>query len=233
MRQTRPRRLDARQLLSRVKGRPSVAERAGVISRLLLGRPYVASGLVGSAETPEVLSASLDAFDCVTYVETVLALARSRTAREFPDVLRCIRYEGGQVAWERRNHYMTGWIRSNARSGVIRPVPAEASAVWKERLLDAVPGLPPRPARFACIPKARMAKFELRLATGDLIFFVSTRPHLDVFHCGILVRDSESLRMRHAAKSRGGVVEQDLDAFLKANRMAGVMVMRPLGEAGA
>jgi hypothetical protein len=38
--------------------------------------------------------------------------------------------------------------------------------------------------------------------------------------------------MRHAAKSRGGVVEQDLGEFLKSNRMAGVIVVRPVGEAG-
>ncbi len=38
--------------------------------------------------------------------------------------------------------------------------------------------------------------------------------------------------MRHASRSRGFVVEQELSEFLKANRMAGVIVARPrLGEA--
>ena len=33
--------------------------------------------------------------------------------------------------------------------------------------------------------------------------------------------------MRHASRSQGGVVEQELTEFLKANRMAGVIVVRP------
>ena len=33
--------------------------------------------------------------------------------------------------------------------------------------------------------------------------------------------------MRHASRSKGFVVEQELSEFLKSNRMAGVIVMRP------
>jgi hypothetical protein len=33
--------------------------------------------------------------------------------------------------------------------------------------------------------------------------------------------------MRHASRSQGSVVEQELSEFLKANRMAGVIVVRP------
>jgi hypothetical protein len=48
-----------------------------------------------------------------------------------------------------------------------------------------------------------------------------------VFHAGIIVRDEKSMLMRHASRSRGFVVEQQLSEFLKANRMAGVIVVRP------
>ena len=65
------------------------------------------------------------------------------------------------------------------------------------------------------------------LQTADLIFFVSTRKHLDVFHAGIIVRDGGKVFMRHASRSQGLVVEQQLSGFLKTNRMAGVIVMRP------
>jgi signal peptidase I len=68
---------------------------------------------------------------------------------------------------------------------------------------------------------------EPHLQSGDLIFFVSTRKNLDVFHAGIIVRDSKKVLMRHASRSQGLVVEQELSEFLKANRMAGVIVMRP------
>jgi hypothetical protein len=65
------------------------------------------------------------------------------------------------------------------------------------------------------------------LRTGDLIFFASTRTHLDVFHCGIIARNGDRVLVRHASRSRGAVVEQELNDFLKANRMAGVIIVRP------
>jgi cell wall-associated NlpC family hydrolase len=67
------------------------------------------------------------------------------------------------------------------------------------------------------------------MQSGDLIFFASTRKHLDVFHAGIIVRDGERLMMRHASRSRGEVVEQELAEFLGANRMTGVIVVRAQG----
>jgi hypothetical protein len=97
----------------------------------------------------------------------------------------------------------------------------------KERILDGLPGLAPVKARFECVPKPSIGKLKRQLETGDFIFFASTRKHHDVFHCGIVVRDGDRLRLRHASRSKGGVVEQELDDFLKTNRMAGVIVARP------
>jgi hypothetical protein len=214
----------------RAKGLRTVAERVELHSRILLGSPYAVDPLGGSPGDPEVLSTSLDAFDCVTYVETVLALSLSARAADFPGWLRRIRYDGGRVEWAARNHYMTGWIRANARIGVVRPIAARVRTTDKERLLDAVPGLPPRRSRFACVPKAEVRRLERRLSTGDLVFFASTKARLDVFHCGVLVGEAGGFRLRHASRSQGGAVEQDLDGFLRSNRMAGVIVVRPSGE---
>ena len=68
------------------------------------------------------------------------------------------------------------------------------------------------------------AAAQSHLQTGDLIFFVSTRKNLDTFHAGIIVRDGKKVSMRHASRSQASVVEQELSEFLKANRMAGVIV---------
>lgn len=231
MRQTRPRALGgrrARQLLSKARALSSPGARVELLSRLLLGRPYEVSPLIGSAERPEVFTASLERFDCVTYLEAVLALSHASRESEFLGWLKRIRYEDGRVEWTSRHHYMTSWIRGNTRAGTVRPVGAGLPTTRKERLLDAVDGLPPVRVRFSCVPKARMKKLESSLQTGDLIFFASTRPHLDVFHCGILVRDGDRWLLRHAARSQQSVVEQDLHGFLKGNRMAGVIVVRPV-----
>jgi hypothetical protein len=215
------------RLLSQTKFCRSAGSRVDILSRQFLGRPYE-SNLIGSAGKPEVFTASLNAFDCVTYIETSLALALASNVTEFIQWLRKIRYKNGDVAWEHRNHYMTGWIRNNVRVGALKRVSVRGlPGVVKERTLDCVPGLAPVEARFSCVPKAEIGKFGRRLQSGDLIFFASTRNHLDVFHCGIVVRDGGGVLLRHAARSRGAVVEQELKEFLKANRMAGVIVVRP------
>ena len=78
----------ARALLAKAKPHRTVAARVEAISAALLGSPYEAFGLVGSAEAPEALVAKLDRFDCVTYVETVLALARAADPEGFVEELR-------------------------------------------------------------------------------------------------------------------------------------------------
>lgn len=216
------------QLLSQVKSESSIANRIEKLSRYFLGRAYRPDPLTGSASQAEVFTASLDAFDCVTYIETVLALSCARNVDDFAARLRKIRYERGSVQWRRRNHYMTLWIRNNARAGLLRPVSIPAvPTVTIDRVLNVVPGLAPRRTRMRCIPKPAVPRLARYLQTGDLIFFASTRKHLDVFHAGIIVRARDKLLMRHASRSQGGVVEQELNDFLKANRMTGVIVVRP------
>jgi hypothetical protein len=217
------------KLLSTATSSRSAGARIEAVSREFLGLPY-SSTLIGSAEQPEVFVASLDSFDCVTYIETVLALAGASTPTHFSELLRHLRYDRGRVEWKKRNHYMTQWIRNNRRNGTIRRISPNAAGRTKARVLNVVPGLRPSPARFECVPKQAIRQLMPQLETGDVIFFASTRKNLDVFHCGLLIRDGDQLRLRHASRSRGGVVEQDLDEFLKNNRMAGVIVVRPTGD---
>ena len=177
------------ELIAQAEPHRSTGSRIDVLSRQFLGLPYQINPLIGSAATPEVFTASLEGFDCVTYIETIHALSRSASVDEFVEWLRNIRYQGGQVSWERRNHYMTGWIRNNTRIGAVRRLPvrdiASVPVVRKERTLSVVPGLPPLRERFECVPKPALGKLLPKLQTGDLIFFGSTKKHLDVFHCGI------------------------------------------------
>src|SRR5262245_43109443 len=141
MQHARPRRISRRRverLLSKVKPSRSAGSRIEILSRQFLGQPYQINPLIGSADKPELFTVSLDAFDCVTFVETSLALSLASNADEFLTWLQKIRYEGGRIAWDRRNHYMTGWIRSNQKAGVLRRFSLpELPVVSKDRLLDA------------------------------------------------------------------------------------------------
>src|SRR6266404_3888309 len=218
----------AEQLLSETRHVDSSASRIDVLSRHFLGQPYIPNPLIGSADTAEVFTASFDGFDCVTYIETIVALARASNVDDFIEWLRKIRYERGRIQWERRNHYMTGWIRNNVREGIVKPVSMPAvPTLSRERVLNVVPGLSPQRTRMKCVPKPAVPRLERYLQSGDLIFFASTRQNLDMFHAGIIVRDRKKVLMRHASRSQGSVVEQELSEFLKANRLAGVIVARP------
>ncbi|HUA36747.1 MAG TPA: N-acetylmuramoyl-L-alanine amidase-like domain-containing protein [Candidatus Binataceae bacterium] len=232
MNRAQPRGLNRRRveyLLSRAQREPSLGSRIDVLSQQFLGRPYKSNPLIGSIDTDEVLVASLDAFDCVTYIETVLALARAHSVDDFVARLRKLRYDRGIVKWERRNHYMTDWISNNVRDGIVTRISVPHLPIRaKDRILTMIAGLPPRRARVRCVPKSAVRQVKLHLRDGDLLFFVSTRKNLDVFHAGIVVHDGDRIAMRHASRSKGGVVQQDLDEFLAQNRMAGVIVARPI-----
>ena len=216
------------QLIRGANDERSVAGRIEVFSRQFLGYPYQSDPLIGSAETAEVFTTSLEGFDCVTYLETVVALACAANVDNFADLLRRIRYDKGRIQWDRRNHYMTDWIRNNLREGILRRVSMRAvPTVNKERVLNVVRGLAARRTQMKWIRKPAFPRLKPHLETGDLIFFVSTHKNLDVFHTGIIVRVGQKLLMRHASRSQDRVVEQELREFFKANRMAGVIVARP------
>jgi Protein of unknown function (DUF1460) len=215
-------------LLSEARNDGLAHNRIDLISRHFLGYPYQPNPLIGSSDTREEFTASLDGFDCVTYIETVLALARAMNVDEFVEWLRKIRYEEGRIEWKRRNHYMTLWIRNNVREGLLKPVSMPGVPTHsRERILSAIPGLAAQRVSLRCVPKPAVPRAAAHLQSGDVICFVSTRRNLDVFHAGIIVRHGEKVLMRHASRNRGSVVEQELSAFLKANRMVGIIVVRP------
>ena len=57
----------------------------------------------------------LDSFDCVTFLETSLALARARDTSDLLVRMDSIRYLDGRVEWRWRNHFFEGdWLPRNA-----------------------------------------------------------------------------------------------------------------------
>ncbi len=227
-------------LVRRLRSLASLGERLREVARHLRDRPYVANPLDGGPNQREVFTLSLTGFDCVTYVETALALALARSADEVPRYLRRLRYRDGRLSWRTRRHYMIEWIRENARQGFLTNLTRGPKTRPLARRVDLVPGLPPRTLRFRCFPKRALAGLRDRLRDGDLIFFVSTKPNLDVFHVGLVFIEqaradasrrsaaaSRRLILSHASRRRGRVVEQELEEFLQENRMSGFLLVRP------
>jgi len=228
---TRPIEFDIRgaeRALHRLRRHKSFEARADSISRLFLGRAYLENPLGGGPDQREMFRCSFDEFDCVTYVEIVLALACSKTASRFSRTLRDLRYREGTVDWFGRNHFMTDWLRINAERGVLADITTGRESIAKTRTLSGVPGIGPEQKTFRCFPKRSFAKVSSRIQTGDVIMFVSTKKHLDVFHAGILIRRGKQILLRNAARSVGKVIEQDVHEFLRANRMSGFILARPV-----
>src|SRR5215475_229483 len=100
----------------------SVGQRLRLITARLLGAPYLPHPLVGSATEPEVFTVTLQGFDCVTLVETALALAWADDRAAFLTLLRQVRYRHGEVAWPQRLHYATDWLHYHVQYGRLREV---------------------------------------------------------------------------------------------------------------
>ena len=218
---------EAEALLEEVSDTVNLRERTERISARFLGSPYFANPLEGGPDTPEVFKASLEGFDCVTYIETVLALARSRSVDQFIVEMREMRYAGGRVDFYHRNHYMVDWAARNEGRGIIKDITTGPKAVVKTRTLSLIESLPAKTATFRCFPKRSLNKIQSGIETGDVMLFASTRKALDVFHAGILIKGDGETLLRHASRTAGRVIEQNLASFTGAHRMSGMILLRP------
>ncbi|MBN2798337.1 MAG: DUF1460 domain-containing protein [Deltaproteobacteria bacterium] len=202
-----------------------LSARIELLSRSLLGRPYLTDPLIGGPEEEERWVDRADGFDCVTFVETVLAVALRPEAPE--EALRALRYRGGAVSWAERNHYAWDWFTRNEADGrLLRVLPERW--IGARRTLSLLAGYPAREVALRWLPVDPLAPLDEAVQTGDLVAFISSREDLDAFHMGLLVQSTDGLLLRHASRSRGAVVEQALVDFLSDNSTPGVLVARPL-----
>jgi hypothetical protein len=219
---------EVKRLLDAFRDVDEPAARLERISAHLLESPYVSNPLGGGPDLPESLVIRFDGFDCVTYVETVLALKDSRAADEFSDALRRMRYRDGEVAWHSRNHYMLDWIKNNQRRGIVRNITAGPRAVTRTRRLSLIKELRAKTVTFRVFPKRARAPLRRLAESGDIALFASTRRDLDVFHMGFIIKRGAELWLRHASRTAGRVLDQPLADFLQAQRMSGIILLRPL-----
>lgn len=110
-------------------------------AKQMLGVPYVAGTLDGNEE--EELVVRLNALDCTTFVETVLAFCiadkrEERTFEGFKKALTQIRYRDGILdGYTSRLHYFSDWIRNNEQMGFVKECTSETSCSQpKELWLD-------------------------------------------------------------------------------------------------
>lgn len=194
------------------------------IGRRFVGADYTPQTL--DVPGPERLIVNLREFDCVTYIEAVLALARvlrdgNATFPAFTDELRGIRYRGGVIdGYPSRLHYFSEWIHDNAEMRLLRDVTAELGGVPDNEAIDfmtshaeayaQLDGFPERIATIRTIerrlsartrhyiPKDRIADRAEGIREGDIIAATSSVPGLDVAHTGLALWVDGRLHLMHA-----------------------------------
>jgi hypothetical protein len=123
---------DLDSLFARVKG-TTIEERIDSAGMAFYGLPYMDAPL-GDGPSSRFDQGPLyrfDAFDCTTYVETVLALATAKKASEFEKRLIRIRYRDGRVSFVDRNHFpCVDWIAQNTHSGLLTDITTEIGKPW-------------------------------------------------------------------------------------------------------
>ena len=221
------------RLISEAQRYQAISARIDYISGALRGTPYREYTLIGSPHRPEQFVLRDDAFDCVTFCETVLAAAGARDMPEFVTNLRQIRYHHGIVNWFARNHYFFEWGRHNIENKLCHAV-AMDGAVAIEKTVYWHRELGRRKFEMTVIPRAVFLANQDKLASGDIIGFVTQQPNLDYFHVGfVILGRAGELLLRHAALSRHRVLDERLDRFLAFNRVRYVTLLRPEQPTGA
>jgi hypothetical protein len=229
---------EQRALLEQVSGADaSLRPRLIDISERFLGTPYLASPLgEGSGPDPDPLI-RFDAVDCLTFVEETMALALAASWDEVVRVLTQIRYLD-QVSYERRNHLMEAqWIPNNARKGFLKSATRRyggegAREVWKEitertwaskssKSLGLTGNDRPR-GKFplTIVPLDDVPAIAPKLESGIILAVVrEDRPYsvTRISHVGFVIQKGSRTYLRHATRTFGRVVDEELRSFLDRN----------------
>jgi Protein of unknown function (DUF1460) len=73
-----------------------------------------------------------DAFDCVTFVSTVLALVESNNSTEFVTTIKKIQYKNAKVSFVNRYHFIEhDWNLSNQKNGYLKNITPEISPHYR------------------------------------------------------------------------------------------------------
>ncbi|MBX2991795.1 MAG: DUF1460 domain-containing protein [Bacteroidetes bacterium] len=234
----------------------SMPEVITAIGLSFLKSPY--KGRTLESGDDEQLIVNLKEFDCVTFVETTLALSRctrlgTTTFDDFKNQLQLIRYRGGVInGYPSRLHYFSDWIDDNGKKQIVRNITHELGGIPYEKPISfmsthrSVYNQLGNDDFFAAIkqtedelnarqryylPKNTIRSAHIRIADGDILAITTSINGLDILHTGIALRHRGTLRMLHAPLSGGSIqiTQQGLADHLSSRKNhTGIMVARPV-----
>jgi hypothetical protein len=226
------------------------------IARLFIHTPYKAQTL----ECPgkERLIVNWSAFDCTTFLETVLSLARCIRTKKishyyFRINLKLIRYRQGKVnGYTSRLHYFADWLRDNEKKKILKDISHQFDAQTQRKKINymtlnrgSYPALKNEfefqkmrlveknlsRKVFHMINKDNVSRKKTEINNGDVIAFTTKDEGLDVAHTGFAIWQGKNLHLLHASRKEGAVVisKKTLLTYLKSNKnFTGIIIARVL-----
>jgi hypothetical protein len=197
-----------------------------------LGVPYVASTL---EKEPEGLVANLHEMDCATFVDNVIALARTlKGANPSFDgyclnLLRLRYREGAVSGYLSRLHYTSDWVYVNDKRNIVRDVNKETGGILLKldlsfmsthpdsyRQLKGNPSLIEEIAQkekeisaratYYFVPRDKIEACAGKMQPGDVVCFTTAVKGLDTLHVGFIYKDGDRLTFIHASSLQKKVV---------------------------
>jgi Protein of unknown function (DUF1460) len=221
-----------------------------------LGKPYAEGLLDKSGE--EKLVITLDRFDCVLFVETVLAIARGVAVKDyeyqnFVDRIESQRYLNGKMnGYCSRLHYFSAWINDNQKRQTVDNITAQLGGVPMHKKLNfmsqhrsSYPQMIKDEATYQCIigveaglakstvnyiPKNRIKSVYAQLKPGDIVAVATDVKGLDVTHTGLVYRNADgNIGLIHASPAGQVTVAYDLHRYISRVESAiGIVVARAI-----
>lgn len=225
------------------------------ISTQFVGSPYQAGLLDISAKERLVLA--LDKFDCVLFVEAVMAIARGVAAQDyefatFADRIREQRYRDRKLdGYCSRMHYFSEWISANQTLGTVKQITQELGGIKIAKLLNFMSSNRQKYNQlkgddafkcvvemeqsladldFVYIPHNKIKQAYSKMQPGDIVAIATKIKGLDFTHTGLVYRNSDRrIGLIHASPSGAVKVSPDLQTYVnQVKDQAGIVLVRPV-----
>ena len=221
----------------------------------LLGSQYQA-GLLDRAPQ-ETLVISLQKFDCLLFVETVLAIARNITSQDynynnFTKNVETQRYSQGKMTdYCSRLHYFSDWINDNEKRNLVTNITSDIGGITIPKKLNFMTNhrnsyaqLVKNETNYQCItamekkleqltfnyiPTHNIRSIYHRLQPGDVIGIATNIKGLDFTHTGLVYQDERGhIGLIHASPAGRVVIARDLQYYVQnVPNAIGIVVSRP------
>ncbi|MEG4023553.1 N-acetylmuramoyl-L-alanine amidase-like domain-containing protein [Microcoleus sp. S13C4] len=232
----------------------SMGEIVQAIADNFQGLPY-AEGLLDKPGE-EKLIITLNKFDCVLFVETVLAIARGVAVKDydyqnFVNRIEEQRYLNGKInGYCSRLHYFSEWINDNQKRQTVENITAELGGVPMNKTLNfmsqhrsSYPQMVKDEATYQCIvsqeadlakttvnyiPTNQIKSLYSQLKPGDIVAVATDVKGLDVTHTGLVYRNADgNIGLIHASPAGEVTVAYDLQRYIRRVESAiGIVVAR-------